>query len=66
MSVESTLEGYCFFCGALVYKHTLTQTDHNSAYRRCYCHDCGIGELKQRTYPDQQQEKYRYANRNRR
>ncbi len=66
MSVASTLEGYCFYCGALVYKNTLTQTDHNSSYRVVRNHNCGIGELTQKEYPDQQQEKYSHANRNRR
>ena len=62
--VDSTLEGYCFYCGALVYKHTLTQLNQNSAYRVVYNHNCGIGELTQQNYPDQQQEKYSHANRN--
>ena len=66
MSVESTLEGYCFYCGVLVYKHTLTQIDRPSAKRVVFNHNCGIGELTQRNYPDQQQEKYSHANRNRR
>jgi PKD repeat protein len=63
---HAEMNAYCFFCGQRTYNKTLTNNSKDSAHRRDYFHNCGREELKQRTRPDEQLEKYSHANRNRR
>jgi hypothetical protein len=59
------LIGICPVCGGQVSKRVIT-SGTSSAYRKDYTCKCGKAELIQKKYPNQQQEKYSHANRNRR